>query len=95
MLDIGAIAEVEALLARELDPGLPVMRAIGVRETAALIKGELSRAQAIAAGQLATRQYAKRQYTWFRNQPPADWVRTDNKTIAEHDFFVSLFHAEG
>ena len=95
MLDTGAIAEVEALLARELDPGLPVMRAIGVREIAALIKGELSRAQAIAAGQLATRQYAKRQYTWFRNQPPADWVRADNKTIAEHDFFVSLFRAQG
>jgi tRNA dimethylallyltransferase len=95
MLDTGAIAEVEALLARELDPGLPVMRAIGVREIAALIKGELSRAQAIAAGQLATRQYAKRQYTWFRNQPPADWVRADKKTIAKHDFFVSLFRAQG
>ena len=95
MLDNGALKEVEALLARNLDPTLPVMRAIGVPEIAALLEGELSRDQAIAAGQTATRQYAKRQYTWFRNQPPATWPRTDNKTIAEYDFFVSLFQQGG
>jgi tRNA dimethylallyltransferase len=71
------------------------MRAIGVPEIAALLQGELSRAQAIAAGQTATRQYAKRQYTWFRNQPPDDWPRTDNKIDAERDFFVSLFQNDG
>lgn len=91
MVDGGALAEVEALLARKLDPALPVMRAIGVPEIAAMLEGELSRDQAIAAGQTATRQYAKRQYTWFRNQPPPDWPRADNKTIAACDFFVSLF----
>ena len=95
MLDAGAIEEVEALLARHLDPGLPVMRAIGVPEIAALLQGELSRAQAIAAGQTATRRYAKRQYTWFRNQPPENWPRTDNKNDAECDFFVSLFQNYG
>ena len=95
MLDTGAIAEVEALLARDLDPDLPVMRAIGVREIAGMLQGELSRAQAIAAGQTATRQYAKRQYTWFRNQPPDEWLRADNKTIVECDYFVSLFHDNG
>ena len=67
------------------------MRAIGVPEIKALLEGDLSRAEAIAAGQLATRQYAKRQYTWFRNQLPQSWPRADNKTIADHDFFVSLF----
>ena len=86
-----ALAEVEALLARDLDPALPVMRAIGVPEIKAMLEGDLSRAEAIAAGQLATRQYAKRQYTWFRNQLPQSWPRADNKTIADHDFFVSLF----
>ena len=95
MLDGGALAEVEALLARGLDPALPVMRAIGVPEIAGLLQGELSRAQAIAAGQTATRQYAKRQYTWFRNQPPDQWPRADNKRIVEEDFFVSLFHDGG
>jgi len=71
----GAVAEVEALLARGLDPDLPVMRAIGVREIAAVLRGEMTRDQALVAGQLATRQYAKRQCTWFAHQPPLDWPR--------------------
>ena len=68
-------AEVEALLARGLDRSLPVMRAIGVPEVAAYLRHEWSRDEAIAAGQTATRQYAKRQYTWFSRQPPQDWPR--------------------
>src|SRR5690606_20461782 len=75
MVTGGAVAEVEALLARRLDPGLPVMRAIGVPEIAAWLKGDSERDSMIAQGQIATRQYAKRQYTWFANQPPADWPR--------------------
>ena len=75
MVGHGAIEEVEKLLARDLDPALPVMRAIGVPELAAYVRGETSLAEAIEAGQLATRQYAKRQYTWFANQPSADWPR--------------------
>ncbi|HEY1607282.1 MAG TPA: tRNA (adenosine(37)-N6)-dimethylallyltransferase MiaA [Allosphingosinicella sp.] len=67
--------EVDLLLARNLDPALPVMRAIGVREIAAFIRGDLSREEALAAGRQATRRYAKRQYTWFAHQPPADWPR--------------------
>ena len=51
------------------------MRAIGVREIAAYLTGELTREQAIAAGRQATRRYAKRQYTWFTRQPPVDWNR--------------------
>ena len=75
MVEIGAVEEVERLLARNLKPDLPVMRAIGVPEIAALLRGELSRDEAIAAGQQATRRYAKRQYTWFAHQPPAHWPR--------------------
>jgi len=75
MIDEGAIAEVEALLARGLSPSLPVMRAIGVREIAAFLAGEISRDDAVTAGQQATRRYAKRQYTWFARQPPPDWPR--------------------
>ena len=71
----GAIEEVEMLLARGLDPNLPVMRAIGVREIAPFLRGEITRDEAIAAGQQATRRYAKRQYTWFAHQPPAEWPR--------------------
>ncbi len=75
MIDEGAIEEVAALLERGLDPALPVMRAIGVPEIAAHLRGETSREAMIEAGRIATRQYAKRQYTWFRHQPPEDWPR--------------------
>lgn len=75
MFEGGAIDEVKALLARKLNPNLPIMRAIGVREVAAYLAGDISREEAIAAGQQATRQYAKRQYTWFSHQPPPDWPR--------------------
>jgi tRNA dimethylallyltransferase len=75
MIDQGAIEEVEALLARKLNPNLPVMRAIGVPEISAMLRGDMSREEAIAAGQQATRRYAKRQYTWFAHQPPMEWPR--------------------
>ena len=68
-------AEVTSLLERKLPPTAPVMRAIGVREIAAFLRGETSREEALAAGKAATRQYAKRQYTWFNRQPPPDWPR--------------------
>ncbi|MBX9884910.1 MAG: tRNA (adenosine(37)-N6)-dimethylallyltransferase MiaA, partial [Novosphingobium sp.] len=71
----GAVAEVETLLARALDPALPVLRAIGVPEIADFLAGRASEADAIAAGSQATRRYAKRQYTWLRHQPPATWPR--------------------
>ena len=69
------IEEVRSLLNRRLPALAPVMRAIGVREIAAFLSGEMSREAALAAGKAATRQYAKRQYTWFRRQPPAAWPR--------------------
>jgi tRNA dimethylallyltransferase len=75
MVAAGAVDEVEALLARNLDPSLPVMRAIGVREIASILSGEIDRDEMIRRGQQATRNYAKRQYTWFAHQPPAEWPR--------------------
>ena len=75
MIDEGAVSEVEALLARNLNPNLPVMRAIGVRDISAYLRREATLDEAIATGQQATRRYAKRQYTWFAHQPPAEWPR--------------------
>ena len=75
MVDEGAIEEVKTLLARKLSPNLPVMRGIGVREIGAFLFGDLGFDQAVAAGQQATRRYAKRQYTWFAHQPPSGWHR--------------------
>lgn len=72
MLENGAIAEVEALLALGLDPSLPAMKAIGVPEISAMLRGELPAAEAVERAIIATRQYAKRQRTWFRGRM-ADW----------------------
>mgnify|MGYP003667403547 FL=1 len=74
MVEQGALDEVRALVARRLDPTLPAMKAVGVRDFAAHLRGEVSLAEAITAVQQATRNYAKRQLTWFRNQTP-DWRR--------------------
>jgi tRNA dimethylallyltransferase len=51
------------------------MRSIGVREIAAWLRGEIDRDEAFKLGQQATRNYAKRQYTWFAHQPPPEWPR--------------------
>jgi len=75
MLETGAIEEVDALMARRLDPALPAMRAIGVPEIAAWRAGTIDRPTMIERAQAASRQYAKRQRTWFRHQPPTDWPR--------------------
>lgn len=74
MLAEGALAEVEALVSRGLDPALPAMKAVGVRELAAWLAGTTSRDAAVEALKQATRNYAKRQLTWFRNQT-RDWTR--------------------
>jgi tRNA dimethylallyltransferase len=75
MIEQGAVEEVRALLSRNLDPRLPVMRAIGVPEICRYLRGEMPLAEAIATSQQSTRRYAKRQYTWFAHQPPPDWPR--------------------
>ena len=90
MLERGALDEVQRLLARELDPDLPVMRAIGVPELATLQAGELSHDTAIERGAQATRNYAKRQFTWFRNQSPPDWRRIEAKDYDIERIFASL-----
>ena len=77
MFGDGAVEEVAALIARaDVPADAPVRRAIGVPEIAAMLGGTLSRDEALARAQLATRRYAKRQYTWFRHQPPTDWQRS-------------------
>lgn len=75
MLEQGAEEEVKALLALELSPEMPVMKAIGVSQIAAMLRGEMSRDEVIERGAAATRQYAKRQMTWFRNQMDESWER--------------------
>jgi tRNA dimethylallyltransferase len=75
MLDSGALQEVEALLERRLDPESPAMKAIGVRELQSAIAGIIPFDAAIERAKIATRQYAKRQATWFRHQFGSEWHR--------------------
>ncbi len=75
MVEQGAVQEVEALLSLGLDPALPAMKAIGVRELQAAMAGETSFPEAIERAKIMTRQYAKRQSTWFRHQLDARWKR--------------------
>lgn len=76
MVDEGVLEEVEALLARNLPPDVPAMKAVGLREFAAHLRGETSLEEGVARAQTATRRYAKRQMTWFRHQMP-DAVRLE------------------
>ncbi len=68
MLAVGAVEEVRGLLALNLDPALPLMRAHGVPELSAHLRGEISLQEAGRRAVLATHQYTKRQGTWFRHQ---------------------------
>ncbi|MBU4038431.1 MAG: tRNA (adenosine(37)-N6)-dimethylallyltransferase MiaA [Alphaproteobacteria bacterium] len=74
MVAAGALDEVRALTTRGLDPALPAMKAVGVREFAAHLAGATTLDAAVEATRQATRNYAKRQLTWFRNQTPG-WRR--------------------
>jgi tRNA dimethylallyltransferase len=87
MLRDGVLDEVARLADRGLDPGLPVMKAVGYRWLAAYLRGELGLGDAVAATQQDTRRYAKRQLTWFRNQTP-DWDRIS--AIDPHEQLAQL-----
>lgn len=75
MMEEGAIEEVKSLLSLGLSQELPAMRAIGVKEIAEVLAGRIRAEQAAELATIATRQYAKRQMTWFRNQLGDDWER--------------------
>ena len=76
MVEQGALEEVAALQARHLDPSLPVMKALGVPPLIEHLASRLDLETAIARAVTQTRQYAKRQDTWFRNRFD-DWPRYD------------------
>jgi tRNA dimethylallyltransferase len=74
MIAKGALDEAATLGRRGLDPELPAMKAVGVRELLGHLRGEIALDEAIAAAQHATRRYVKRQMTWFRHQMVPDLV---------------------
>lgn len=70
MVGDGALDEVKGVLEMGLEPSLPAMKAVGVPELAAYLRREIPLSEAIARAQQASRNYAKRQLTWLRNQIP-------------------------
>jgi len=79
----GALAEVQRLLDRDLDPALPALKAVGVPPLAAYLRGETALEAAVTAAQQDTRHYAKRQMTWARGQTP-DWPRLTGLDPEDH-----------
>jgi tRNA dimethylallyltransferase len=78
MLKAGALEEVAALAARQLDPLLPAMKAHGVPVLIRHLRGEITLEEAATIGRADTRHYAKRQFTWFRHQlPEFEWVKPE------------------
>ncbi len=80
MLAGGALEEVAALMERKLSPDLPAMRALGVKELAAVLTGQMPLADAEALILSATKAYQKRQTTWARNRQ-RDWPQRLPETI--------------
>ncbi len=70
MVEQGALDEVNALSQQGYDPALPIMKALGFRELSRYCQGKMDLDDALEAAFIATRQYVKRQSTWFRNQFP-------------------------
>lgn len=93
MLDEGALDEVAALMARDLDPALPAMRALGVPDLMAYLRGECDRHSALSAAQTATRQFAKRQLTWFRNKMMS-WKRLEAQDSESFSGIIFPFVSE-
>ena len=75
MVRQGLFDEVRALLAAGVPPDCTAMQAIGYKEAVAAVRGEASPQDAVAAIQLASRRYAKRQLTWLRRDPDLFWIR--------------------
>ena len=83
MLAEGALAEVEAVMARGLPEGAPGLEPVGAAELAAYLAGRMGREEAVARAKTATRQYAKRQRTWLRRRMAGwTWLPADDPATA-------------
>lgn len=83
MIEAGWVEEVRRLLDRGYHRGLQSMQAIGYKEIAAYLAGEITLEEAVAIIQKGTRRYAKRQWSWFRSQPILEWFDVQHGTVDE------------
>lgn len=88
MLDAGFVDEVRLLMERpELHSDLPALRAVGYRQLCAYLRGECSLEEAAQRAVIATRQLAKRQFTWLRKWPDLQWIYTNaDGAVVDSDF---------
>lgn len=82
MFDNGAVEEVRSLLALDPDPEVPAMKAIGVPQIIEMLLGRMTAEEVVERSSALTRQYAKRQMTWFRNQMDDTWTRIDPQSLS-------------
>ncbi|MEQ8666435.1 MAG: tRNA (adenosine(37)-N6)-dimethylallyltransferase MiaA [Rhodospirillales bacterium] len=95
MIDAGAVDEVREFLALGLDRDLPAMKAVGIRELGSYLAGELNLQSAVGAAQQASRNYAKRQLTWFRNQIQKDFLLNEQYSKSLNEKIFSFIRRNG
>lgn len=83
MIEAGLLEEVEALIARGTDTGLPSMQGLGYKELVGYLRGNYGLEEAVALLKKNTRRFAKRQYTWFKADPRVQWIDVDGLTAKE------------
>ena len=88
MLERGALQEVEALMALDLDPALPAMKALGVPQLIEFINGNIPREECVRIAQRDTRRYAKRQMTWFKRDNRIIWIKNLNEAEKKIKKFI-------
>lgn len=81
MVEDGLFSEVSYLLAKGLTPEMPGMSSIGYRDIAQALNGEISEEEAVRRLKHSTRQYTKRQITWFKRDPRIRWVHSEKEGI--------------
>lgn len=79
----GLVEEVRSLLERGVSEGCPAFRALGYSHVLRLLRGEIGRAEAVSLTKTDTRQYAKRQMTWFRKMAEVAWFSPEDRTGLE------------
>jgi tRNA dimethylallyltransferase len=95
MFEQGLVAETEGLLTRGLAGNPTALQALGYRQVVEHLRGERSLAETVELVKIRTRQYAKRQLTWFRRQMRPGWVSLDGlETAAAADLLAAGIRAE-
>jgi tRNA dimethylallyltransferase len=91
MFRMGLLEEAEQILQAGFDLELKIFRTIGYREAFALLRGEMSRADAIEDLKRCTRRYAKQQITWFRKDKSIIWLESSSDFVTIHKL-IEAFH---